>query len=58
MSGYIETGYVVALSTLAVYAASLLGREHRLRARLPREVENRVEQLETNNLEANRPEQP
>ena len=52
MSGYIETGYVVALSTLAVYAASLLGRERRLRARLPREAEN-VEPLGGDNTQSN-----
>lgn len=34
MSGYVEAGYVVVLSTLALYAVGLLAREKVARARL------------------------
>jgi hypothetical protein len=35
VSGYIEAGYVVALGSLAIYALSLVTREHASRQRLP-----------------------
>ena len=42
MSGYVEAGYVVVLSTLSVYAVSLLARERVARKRLRRDVAPRA----------------
>jgi hypothetical protein len=35
VNGYIESGYIVTLGALGVYAASLVGRERSARRRLP-----------------------
>jgi len=36
VSGYVETGYVIALGSLSAYAISLVVRERAARNRLPR----------------------
>jgi hypothetical protein len=36
VSGYVEAGYVIGLGTLALYGASIVGRERAARRRLKR----------------------